>query len=540
MEKIKNTAQVLVACLEVHGVQYIFGVPGEENLTFLEAIRNSKIKFITTRHEQAAAFMASSFGRMTGKVGVALSTLGPGATNLLTGVAYAQLGGFPLLLITGQKAIKKSKQGKFQIVDIVAMMKPVTKYSATVTDGNKVSEMVHEALTLAESERMGAVHLELPEDIAQEACNASPLPISKINYPLASEKDIAIALKEIENAKHPIIILGRGVNKHSVQKELTQFIKKTSIPFLSTQMGKGVGDESSKLYIGTTALSAGEYVHQALAKADVIIVIGHDVIEKPPFILNSKIIHINYFSSRTHDVYEPTHEVVGDIAHTLSEFTKKIKVNSTWDFSLFLKARESFKKDVGVFAESKDFPLRPERIVSDIQKILPRDGMLALDNGMYKLYFARQFVTTHQNGILLDNTLATMGAGLPSGIALKVLYPNKKVIAVVGDGGLMMSLGDLETAVRLKIDLVVLVLDDSGYGMIRWKQGDMKLSPFALSFNNPNFITLAASFGAKGHKVDKAEDFASILQKALDSKGVHIIACPISYTEANKTIRIKE
>lgn len=539
----RNTAEALVECLEAQGVSHIFGVPGEETLTFLEAIRNSKIAFIATRHEQAAAFMAGTFGRLTGKVGVALSTLGPGATNLLTGVAYAQLGGFPLLVITGQKAIKKNKQGKFQIVGVTAMMKPITKFSATVISGNLAPSMVKESIMLAETERSGAVHLELPEDIAEEACDAVPIAFPKIIHPEANEKDIADALKEIEKSKHPLIILGRGANKKSLRNQLEAFLNKTGIPFISTQMGKGAADENSDLYIGTTALSKGDYSHQALLYADAIIAIGHDVVENPPIILsresskNRKVIHINFFFSDTEGVYVPTHKVIGDISSTLSKLTKKIKINPAWDFSYFFKARDLFKKDVAELGQSNVFPLRPERIVSDVNKVLPDSGILALDNGMYKLYFARNFIVKKQNGILLDNTLATMGAGLPSGIAAKILYPDKKVLVVGGDGGIMMSIGELETAVRLKVDLVVLVLDDRGFGMIRWKQKEMNLPPFGLSFNNPDFISLAKSFGAVGYKVEKAKEFAPLLRKALYSKGVHIIACPINYNDANKILR---
>ncbi|MES3031693.1 MAG: acetolactate synthase large subunit [Patescibacteria group bacterium] len=541
-EKNRNTAEVLVECLEANGVSYIFGVPGEENLTFLEAVRKSKITFITTRHEQAATFMAATIGRLTGKVGVALSTLGPGATNLMTGVAYAQLGGFPLLVITGQKGIRKSKQGKFQIVDIVGMMKPVTKFSAIVTKGEDVPIMVQKAINLAETEFPGAVHLELPEDIAEESCDAVPLVPVEINYPVADEKSITLALQEIEKSEHPIIILGGGVNRKSLRKEVQAFLDKTGIPFISTQMGKGAMDETSELYIGTTALSKGDFVHQALQKSDAIILIGHDVINTPPTILtpethpNSKIIHVNFFSSKAKDVYIPTHEIIGYISNTLSMLTQKIKVNPSWDFSYFLQVRDILKKDIAKYSQATDFPLRPERIIADMNRILPSDGALALDNGMYKIYIGRNFITRERNGMLLDNALATMGAGLPSGIALKILYPKKKVIVVAGDGGIMMSIGELETAVRLGIDLVVLILDDSGYGMISWKQKRMSLPDFGISFNNPDFVMLAKSFGAHGYKVEKAEDLAPLLEKALNSKGVHVIACPISYDKANEVL----
>ncbi|MFA5841095.1 MAG: acetolactate synthase large subunit [Candidatus Paceibacterota bacterium] len=535
----KNTAEVFVKCLEIEGISYIFGVPGEENLTFLEAVRNSKIKFITTRHEQAAVFMAATVGRLTGKVGVALSTLGPGATNLFTGVAHAQLAGIPLLVITGQKPIKKSKQGQFQIIDIVKMMTPVTKYSATIVSGERMPSMVREAMKLALAERPGAVHLELPEDIALEVCEIPPLVPYIIRRPNADTKAISEALKCIEESKHPIIILAAGGNRKLVRKQLKVFLDKTGIPFVSTQMGKGVEDESSSLYIGTTALSAGDYVHKALTYADLVVMIGHDISEKPPITLNGencKVIHINFSPAEVDDVYIPTHEVVGDISHTLWSFTEDININPSWDFKYFFKMRDILKKDIMQFANSTEFPLRPEHVVSDIGKVMPSDGILALDNGMYKIWIARNYVCKEQNSILLDNALATMGAGLPSGIAAKMIYPNKKVLIVSGDGGIMMSIAEIETAVRLKIDLVILILNDSGFGMIRWKQKDMKLPHFGLSFNNPDFVMLAKSFGAIGHKVKSAKDLALVLKKALNSKGVHVIDCPVSYDAANKSL----
>lgn len=534
--KIKNTAEVFVECLEAEGVSYIFGVPGEENLIFLEAVRNSKITFITTRHEQAAVFMAATIGRLTGKVGVALSTLGPGATNLFTGVAHAQLAGMPLLVITGQKPIKKSKQGQFQIIDVVKMMTPVTKYSATIISSDKMPSMVREAIKLALAERPGAVHLELPEDIAEEKCEAKIIIPYKIRRPNADTKAIAEALKEIEKSKHPLIVLAAGGNRKLVRKQLKVFLDKTGIPFVSTQMGKGVEDESSLLYIGTTALSDGDYVHNALRYADLIIMIGHDISEKPPIVLNGencKVIHINFSPAEVDDVYIPTHEVIGDISNTLWSFAEKIKINPSWDFNYFFKVRDILKKDIAKFAESSEFPLRPERVTSDISKLFPKDGILALDNGMYKIWVARNFTCKEQNSLLLDNALATMGAGLPSGIAAKMLYPEKRVLVVSGDGGIMMSIAEIETAVRLQIDLVILILNDFGFGMIRWKQKNMKLAHFGLSFNNPDFVMLAKSFGAIGYNVSHAKDLALVLKKALNSKGVQVINCPISYDAAN-------
>ncbi len=539
INKQKNVAEVFVECLEVEGVQYIFGIPGEENLTFLEAVRNSNIKFITTRNEQAACFMAATFGRLTGKVGVVLSTLGPGATNLMTGVAYADLGGMPLLVITGQKPIKKSKQGKFQIIDLVEMMKPVTKSSETIVYGEKLPSMVRNAICLAESERPGAVHLELPEDIAEEICESQPITPYKVRRPVADEKSIKLALEEVENAKFPIIIVAAAGNRKLVRKQLNTFIEKTGIPFVTTQMGKGVLDETNDLYIGTTSLSGGDYVHQALRSADLVIMIGHDTSEKPPIILtreHCKTIHINFYPASLDRVYVPTAEVVGDISHTLWAFSENIKVNPEWNFDYFFKVRDALKVDIEKFQDDTSFPMRPEKIALDLRKVLPDDSMLALDNGMYKIWFARNFPTKIQNGMLLDNALATMGAGLSSGIATKMLHPEKKVLVVAGDGGIMMNMAELETAVRLGLDLVILILNDSGFGMIRWHLKDMNIPEFGLSFNNPDFVMLAQSFGATGYKIEKANELASTLEKALNSKGVHIIDCPISYEEANESL----
>ncbi|MDQ3075993.1 MAG: acetolactate synthase large subunit [bacterium] len=535
----KNVGEVFVECLEAEGVKYIFGVAGEENLMFLEAVRKSTITFIPTRHEQAAVFMAATIGRLTGKVGVALSTLGPGATNLMTGVAYAQLGGMPLLVITGQKPIKKTKQGKFQIIDVVAMMRPVTKYSETIVSSDRVPAMVRSAISIAESERPGAVHLELPEDIAEEMCEGQPVEPYKIRRPVADDKSITIALNEIEKSKKPIIVVASGGNRKLIRKQLQIFIDRSGIPFVCTQMGKGVIDETSPLYIGTTSLSKGDYVHQALRVADLVIMIGHDTSEKPPILLTPrfcKVIHINFYPASIDNVYIPTHEVIGDISHTLWVFGEKVKITPDWDFNYFFKVRDILKEDIQSSSNAEDFPLRPERVVADLRKAMPDDGILALDNGMYKIWIARNYDSRVQNGVLLDNALATMGAGLPSGIATKMLYPGKKVVVVAGDGGIMMCLGDLETAVRLGIDLTILILNDNGFGMIRWHVAEMNIPEHGLSFSNPDFVLLARSFGATGYEVKSADELQPTLQKALSNKGVNIISCPISYKEANEVL----
>lgn len=533
---VKNAAHLFVKCLENESVEYVFGLPGEENLDLLEALRTSSIKFVVTRDEQSAVFMAATVGRLTGKAGVALSTLGPGATNLMTGVAYAQLGGMPLLVITGQKPIKKSKQGNFQIINAVRMMEPVTKYSATVESTDRIPSMVRQAIKLAEAERPGAVHLELPEDIAEEPVKKElkPIAFEKVRRPGPDPYDITRVISLLENSKRPIIIIGSGANRKLIRKQLLFFLKKTKIPFVTTQMGKGVEDENSELYIGTAALSDGDYVHKALSKADTVIMLGHDISEKPPTLLTPekhKVVHINFSPADVDDVYIPTYEIVGDVSHTLWALAKKIRVQKKWDFSYFFKVRDALRKNVSSKAKKSGFPMIPQKVVADVYESMPLDGILALDNGMYKIWFARNYKAREQNSVLLDNALASMGAGLSSGIAAKILFPKKKVLVVAGDGGIMMNIAELETAHRLGISIVVLVLNDSGFGMIRWKQKDMKLPSFGLDFGNPDFVKLAESFGAKGYRVNKVEELEELLKKTLNSKGIHVIDCPVDYSQ---------
>lgn len=534
-ETKKNAAALLVKCLENEGVAYIFGVPGEENLDFLDALRTSSIRLIVTRNEQAAVFMAATVGRLTGHVAVALSTLGPGATNLVTGVAYAQLGGMPLLVITGQKPIRKSKQGKFQVINAVRMMEPLTKFAATIESVDRIPSLVRQAVKLAEAERPGAVHLELPEDIAAEEWHDElrPIAFEKVRRPAPDPKDIITATNILRNAKHPIIVVASGANRKLVRKQLQYFMEKTGIPFVTTQMGKGVEDERADYYIGTTALSTGDYVHKALAHADVVVMIGHDISEKPPSVLSRdthKVIHINFYPADIDDVYVPTCEIVGDVSHTLWALAEELEKNPLWDFDYFYKVRDMLRSSIDTAAGDARFPVLPEYLVGTLEKAIPEDGILALDNGMYKIWFARNYRARTQNSVLLDNALATMGAGLPSGIATKLMFPEKTVVVVSGDGGIMMNIAELETACRLGLDLVVVVLSDHGYGMIRWKQEAMGMQSFGLRFNNPDFVKLAESFGAHGHLLASAQELQPLVEQCISSGGVHIIDVPIDYT----------
>lgn len=530
-----KAADVVVQCLETEGVEYVFGIPGEENLDLLESLRRSKqIKLVLTRHEQSAGFMAATYGRLTGKTGVSLSTLGPGATNLVTAGAYAYLGGMPMLLITGQKPIKKSKQGRFQILDIVGMMAPLTKYTHQLASADNIPSRIREAIRLAEEEKPGAVHLELPEDVAAEHTDSTPIPPNLTRRPLAECKSIQAAVAKLKEAKSPIIVIGAGANRKMTASVLLQLVEKTGIPFITTQMGKGVVDERHSKFLGNAALSSGDFVHRALDSADLIVNVGHDVIEKPPFFMvrgGTEVIHVNFRSAEVDPVYFPQIEVVGDIANSIWQISQALTDQEQWNFTRILAIREANEAQIIEGADDGRFPMYPQRVVADLRRAIPSEGIVALDNGIYKIWFARNYKAHMSNTVLLDNALATMGAGLPSAMAARLVYPDKPIVAVCGDGGFMMNSQELETAVRMKMNLVVVILRDDGYGMIRWKQAQMGFENFGLDYGNPDFVLYAQSYGATGHRVESAEEFLPLIKRCIDLPGVHVIDCAVDYSE---------
>ena len=534
MEQV-NAARLLVQCLESEGVEYIFAVPGEENLDLLEALRESGIRLIAVRHEQPAGFMAACFGRLTGKPGVCLSTLGPGATNLVTAAAYAELGAMPMVMITGQKPIKTSKQGHFQIVNLVDLMRPVTRYTRQVVSGAAIPARVREAFRQAEEERPGATHLEVPEDILRETVEARPMTPSRARRPVAEHKAIAQAVQAIEQASRPLLMIGAGANRKVTARMLRRFVDRFGIPFFTTQMGKGVVDESHGCWVGNAALSDGDFVHRAIDAADCIINVGHDVVEKPPFFMHEgkrTVIHVNFSSAEVDAVYFPQLEVVGDIANAIWQLSEKITPQPHWDFHFAHAARAALDADLAEHETKDSFPVHPRRVVRDVREVMPDDGILTLDNGLYKVWFARNYKARQPNTVLLDNALATMGAGLPVAMGARMVHPNRKILAICGDGGFMMNSQELETAVRLGMDLVVLILRDDAYGMIRWKQEDMGLPDFGLTFGNPDFVRYAEAYGAVGHRVEATEQLAPLLADCLSRPGVHLIDCPIDYADS--------
>ena len=540
-----KASDLFVEALEREGVEFIFGVPGEENLDFLDSLSRSQIRLILTRHEQAAGFMASTYGRLTGKAGVCLSTLGPGATNLVTAAAYAQLGGMPMMMITGQKPVKSSKQGQFQIVDVVAMMRPLTKFTQQLVSAANIPSRVREAIRLAQEEKPGAVHLELPEDIASEETEEPLIKASLVRRPVAEAKSIAAAIDRLQRASSPLLVVGAGANRKLTCRMLRILVKNFGIPFVTTQMGKGVIDERDPLFLGNATLSAGDFVHRAIEAADLIVNIGHDVVEKPPFFMDHggvEVVHVNFSTAAVDPVYFPQVEVIGDIANSIWQICEGLEKQEHWDFARFLEVRRSSEDYLMIGADDPRFPIYPQRLVADVRKVMDSKGIIALDNGVYKIWFARNYKAHSPNTVLLDNALATMGAGLPSAIASKLVFPDRQVMAICGDGGFLMNSQEIETAVRLKLHIVVLVLRDNAYGMIKWKQAKMGLKDFGLDYGNPDFVKYAEAYGANGHRVTNSPNLLTTMQICHEQPGVHVIEVPVDYSENDRILNneIKE
>jgi acetolactate synthase-1/2/3 large subunit len=533
-------SELLVAALENEGVERIFALPGEENLDVLESLRKSRIELVLTRHEQAAGFMAATEGRLSGHPGVCLSTLGPGALNFTTAAAYAHLGAMPMLMITGQKAIKSARQARFQIVDIVGAMRPLTKMTRQIVSAASIPAIVRDAFRVAVEERPGPVHLELPEDIAAEQANAALMHPHPIDRPVASGAALDRTVAIILEARRPLIMIGAAGNRPRLVDALSDFVRRTRIPFFNTQMGKGAVTGGSNLYLGTAALSERDYIHDAIDRADLIIAIGHDTVEKPPFLMGQtaggpRVIHVGYTSAHVEEVFYPDAELIGDIGASVIALADRLEGKLSPDPDM-AELRKEILSHLNERAEDDRFPVIPQRLVHDVRAVMPEDGIVCLDNGMYKIWFARNYRTHVANTLLLDNALATMGAGLPSAIAAKLLNPQRRVMALCGDGGFMMNSQELETAVRLKLDLVVVIVEDSAYGMIRWKQAVDHFPDFGMTFGNPDFVAYARSYGGHGHRITAASELVPTLEAAFAAGGVHLMAVPIDYSENTRVL----
>ena len=517
--------------LEEEGVEYVFGLPGEENLDFLESLRTSSVKVIITRHEQSAAFMAATYGRLTGKAGVCFSTLGPGATNLVTGVAHAQLIGAPLVSISGQKPLRANRQARFQLIDVVNLMRPITKESVSIIDPDTIPTIVRNAFKRAQAERPGAVHIELPEDVAASQTDSRLQKRGYTRRPAPDREAIARAAKLIKAAERPLILLSSGANRTLVSRQLKLFIEKTGIYAVHTQMGKGVFSDESEYSLFTTGIHRRDYVNCGIDRADVIITIGYNIVEYPPYVwngdLSKKIINIDFAEEESDKYYNPDINIIGDISCSLKQLGEL--VTKKGNDGTFKTVREFLNRKLS--SEFKrQYPLTPQEVVGCVREALSHEDVLTLDNGIYKLWFSRLYRSYRPNTILMDNALATMGAGLPAGIAAKMLMPDRNVLAVVGDGGFMMNSREIETALRYNVPLVVLVLNDNAFGFIKWEQQSKGFPNFALDYSNPDFVKYAESYGAVGIKVKEGDDLSRLLLKAFSLKKLVLIECPIDYS----------
>ncbi|MEN6320094.1 MAG: acetolactate synthase large subunit [Syntrophaceae bacterium] len=517
--------------LEEEGVEYVFGLPGEENLDFLESLRTSSVKVIITRHEQSAAFMAATYGRLTGKAGVCFSTLGPGALNLVTGVAHAQLIGAPLISISGQKPLRANWQARFQLIDVVNLMRPITKESVSIIDPDTIPTIVRNAFKLAQAERPGAVHIELPEDVAASQTDSRLQKRGYTRRPVPDFEAITRAAELINSAERPLILLSSGANRNQVSRQLTLFIEKTGIYAIHTPMGKGVFSDDLKYNLFTAGIHRRDYVNCGIDRADIIITIGYNIVEYPPYVwnrdLSKKIINIDFSEEETDKYYNPVINIIGDISCSLKKLGEIVTKRE--NDGTFKTIREFLNRKLSLEFTRK-YPLTPQEVVGCVWKALSHEDILTLDNGIYKLWFSRLYRSYRPNTILMDNALATMGAGLPMGIAAKMLKPDRNVLAVVGDGGFMMSSREIETALRYNVPLVVLVLNDNAFGFIKWEQQSKGFPNFALDYSNPDFVKYAESYGAVGIKVKEGDDLTTLLLNAFSLKKPVLIECPIDYS----------
>ncbi|MBI2655358.1 acetolactate synthase large subunit [Candidatus Woesearchaeota archaeon] len=536
-----KASELFIKCLENEEVEYIFGVPGEENEDIMLSLINSKIKFIPTRHEQGAAFMAAIYGKLTGKAGVCLSTLGPGAMNLTTGLADAHLGNMPVVAITGQAGLHRFHKENFQFIDVARAFRPITKWNASITIPSIIPEAVRKAFKTAEMERPGPCHLELPEDIAKKDIEAEPLKIIKVRRPSADDKAVAQAVEMIKAAKNPLILAGNGCIRTRVSKQLNAFVEERGIPIVHTQMGKGAISDKSKYSLFTTGINAKDYFVCGFDRADLIITLGYNVVEFAPFHWNKrkdrKIIHIDFKPSEVDEYYNPDLEVIGDVSNTLWVLREKLKNEPKGNPEYFFRLRQAIVKDHEEKINDSSFPLKPQRIIYDIRKSLADSDIVISDVGMHKIWTARMYKTYEPNTCLIDNGLCSMGIALPGAIAAKLVHPDKKVVVVCGDGGFLMNSQEIETAMRLGLSFVIVIFNDSKYGMIEWKQRIHHDKSFGNDFMNPDFVKYAESFGAKGYKVQKAEDFSKMLKDALKQDTVCIIDVPVDYSENYELVK---
>ncbi|CDE13624.1 acetolactate synthase [Ruminococcus sp. CAG:330] len=532
-----TAAELLVRCLENEGVKYIFGIPGEENLDVMQALRNSSIQFITTRHEQGAAFMADVYGRLTGKAGVCLSTLGPGATNLVTGVADANSDGAPLVAITGQVDTNRMHITSHQFLDLVQMFTPITKRSKQIVRPDSINEIVRIAFKYAESEKPGAAHIDLPNDIAKlpvpEDPNVMPMRHTAVHQELTGVADVEKAAGLIFQAEHPVILAGHSAVRAHAAEALTKFAEQLKIPVINTMMAKGIIPMDNRYSMGTMGIPQRDFQNVMLDNSDLVIAVGYDIVEFSPSkwnrTQNHKIIHLDVRPAHIHSLYQPQVQVVGDISDSLEKIA--VRCHRENEPELFFRLKKLMLEDYSAAESDDGFPIKPQRVLHDIRQVLGQEDILISDVGAHKMWIGRQYNCYHPNTCIISNGFASMGISVPGAIAAKLIYPEKKVLAVSGDGGFMMNCQEMETALRIGVPIVVMIFNDSGYGLIRWKQEDHFGSSCFTDFTNPDFVKFAESMGAKGYRIQSAEEIIPVLEDAFSQNVPCIIDCPIDYSE---------
>jgi acetolactate synthase-1/2/3 large subunit len=532
-----KAAELLVRCLENEGVDLVFGLPGEETLELTDALLGSRTRFIEARHEQGAAFMADVYGRLSGKAGVCLSTLGPGATNLLTGVADAFLDRAPLVAITGQASLNRRHKESHQYIDVMSMFKPVTKWSASIPKAEVIPEAVRKAFKIAQTEKPGATHLELPEDVAEEqigdASQLQPLFVQAPVMPEPSPAQVARAVRTISGAQRPVILAGNGVIRSRAHEAVRQFARRVHIPVLHTFMAKGTLPDSEPLSLYTIGLLARDYTSAVMEQADVVIAIGYDFVEYAPCFWNphrdKRIVHIDGSPAEVDEHYIVDVGLLGDLRHSLDLIGAAVPpFDLSWSSIARKTVLDGFEAEL---AGSPSWPLRPQHLMRELRTALRPDDLVVCDVGAHKLWMARMFACEVPNSCIISNGFAAMGIAVPGAIAAKLSFPERRVVAVTGDGGFLMNSQELETAVRLVLPLVVLVWRDNGYGVIRWKQQLRFGRTSAVEFGNPDLVQYARSFGAIGYRVAEPSELGAVLEEALKSKVPAVIDCPVDYAE---------
>jgi acetolactate synthase-1/2/3 large subunit len=527
-------AELLIRCLEREGVRYVFGIPGEETLDLNDALVDSPIRFVSVRHEQAAAFMADVWGRLTGTAGVCLATLGPGATNLATGLADANLDRAPVVAITGQLARDLLHKESHQYVDIVEAFRPFTKWNTRIETAGVIPEVVRKAFKRAQEEKPGACHLELPEDVAGEAATGEPLRVDRPRRPSPDRPSLARAAELIDQAERPLILAGNGVIRGRASKELRLLAERAGIPVVTTFMAKGAIPSDHPLHAMTVGLASGDRDRAGFTKADVVIAVGYDPVEWAPARWHrdsdtARIVHIDFTAAEVDARYQPAVEVVADVREALELLGPLVADRSD-------RARPPRPARRDEAARADRFPLPPQRILAELEAALAPEDVVVSDVGAHKLWVAKCYGARLPNTVLISNGFAAMGIGLPGAIAAKLARPGQRVVAVTGDAGFLMNVQELETARRLGVAFVVVIFDDQGYGVIRWKQQRQFGRTAGVDFGNPDFVALARAFGCEGERVESAAALRPALERALGAPVPVLLDCPVDYGENDRLI----